>query len=103
MSLLTGRRVRAPETFYGARRDDLTAGFAIGVGILAGLAEGARTWLWIVRGVRRFDPAHGLLNFMMVVVEAAALGAIGGAVIGWAIGFAWERWHRRRRARRSSV
>ena len=92
------RRPRAPESFYRPRRNDLAAGFAIGTGILLALAQGARTWLLIVRGVRRLDPARGLWNFMVVVVEAAVVGAVAGALIGWAIGLAWERWHRARRA-----
>jgi membrane protein YqaA with SNARE-associated domain len=49
------------------------------------------------------NPAHGLLGFMLVVVEAAAVGALLGAGIGWMIGFGWERWHRRRRARRPAA
>lgn len=100
---MTTRRPRLPESYYQPRRNDLTAGFAIGTGILVALAQGARTWLLIVRGVRHLDPAHGLLSFMIVVVEAAAVGAVAGAAVGWAIGFAWERWHRRRRARRSAA
>jgi hypothetical protein len=96
-------RVRRPETYYGRRRDDLTAGFAIGAGIFVALLQGARTWLLIVRGVRRHDPARGLWNFMLVVVEAAVLGAFVGAVIGWLAGFLWERWHRWRRFRRTQA
>lgn len=92
---------RVPESYYRPRRDDLTAGFAIGLGILFALGQGARTWLLILRGVRRLNPAHGLWNFMLVVVEAAAIGALIGGAIGWLFGFAWERWHRWRRARRS--
>jgi membrane protein YqaA with SNARE-associated domain len=65
------------------------------------LAQGARTWLLILRGIRRFNAAEGLWHFMLVVVEAAVLGALVGAAMGWVLGFAWERWHRRRRARRS--
>lgn len=96
-----GRRARAPESYYRRRREDLTAGVAIGVALFFALAQGARSWLLIVRGVRRLDPAHGLWNFMLVIVEAATVGAVMGAAIGWLFGFAWERWHRWRRARRS--
>ena len=99
---MTARRPRAAESYYRPRRADLTAGFAIGAGIFLALAQGARTWLLIVRGVRRMSPAHGLLNFMIVVVEASAVGALLGAAVGWSIGFIWERWHRRRRARRTA-
>lgn len=99
---MIARRPRAPESYYRPRRADLTAGFAIGAGIFFALAQGARTWLLIVRGVRRMSPAHGLLSFMMVVVEAAVIGALLGAAIGWTIGLVWERWHRRRRARRTA-
>lgn len=94
-------RGRAPESYYHPRRADLTAGFAIGTAIFLALAQGARTWLLIVRGLRRHTPARGLWNFMLVVVEAAVLGAIIGAALGWTIGFVWERWHRARRARRT--
>lgn len=96
-------RVRRPESYYRPRRDDLTAGFAIAAGVFLAFAQGARSWLLIVRGVRRMNPAHGLLGFMLVVVEAAAVGALLGAGIGWMIGFGWERWHRRRRARRPAA
>ena len=99
---MTVRRPRAPESYYRPRRADLTAGFAVGAGIFLGLAQGARTWLLFARGVRRMSPAHGLLSFMVVVVEAAAMGALLGAAIGWTIGFFWERLHRRRRARRTA-
>ena len=99
---MTARRPRTPESYYRPRRNDLTAGFAIGAGIFLALAQGARTWLLIVRGVRRMSPAHGLLSFMLVVVEAAAAGALLGSAVGWTIGFVWERWHRRRRARRAA-
>lgn len=101
LPFVSRRRARAPENYYRRRRDDLTAGFAIGAGIFFALAQGARTWLLIVRGVRRLDPAHGLWKFIVVVVEAAVVGAVIGAVVGWSVGFAWERWHRWRRARSS--
>ena len=94
-------RARVPESYYRPRRNDLTAGCAVGVGIFLALVQGARTWMLIVRGVRRLDPARGLWNFMLVIVEAAIVGALVGAAIGWLLGFAWERWHRWRRARRA--
>ncbi|HEY2375902.1 MAG TPA: hypothetical protein VGH98_07985 [Gemmatimonadaceae bacterium] len=98
---LFSSRPRRPESYYRGRRDDFTAGFTIGAGILAAFMRGARYWLLIVRGVRRLDPAHGLLAFMWVVVKAAAVGALVGFAIGWTLGFLWEHRHRRRRARQA--
>jgi membrane associated rhomboid family serine protease len=71
----------------------------IGAAVFAALARGAQQWILIVRGVRRLDPARGLLAFMLVVVKAAVVGALVGFVLGWLLGSLWERWHRRRRAR----
>jgi hypothetical protein len=71
--------------------------------ILFGLARGAQSWLLIVRGVRRLDPARGLFAFMWVVAKATLLGAIVGFAMGWLLGFLWEVWHRRRRARRQAA
>lgn len=93
-------RDRRPESYYRPRRDDLAAGVTIAAGILAALAQGARHWLLIVRGVRRLDPAHGLWSFIWVVLKAACVGALIGFAIGWTLGYVWELWHRRRRARR---
>jgi len=96
-------RPRRPESYYRSRRDDFAAGLTIAGGILAALARGAQYWLLIVRGVRRLDPARGLFNFMWVVVKAACVGALIGFAIGWTLAFLWERWHRRRRARRQAA
>ena len=93
-------RARRPESYYRPRRDDLTAGVTIAAAIFAALVQGARYWLLIVRGVRRLDPARGLFAFMWVVVKAALIGALIGFAVGWSLGFLWELWHRRRRARR---
>ena len=93
------RRARRPESYYRPRRNDFAAGVTIGAAILAALARGAQQWILIVRGVRRLDPARGLLAFMWVVVKATVVGAFAGFVLGWLLGFLWERWHRRRRAR----
>lgn len=97
------RRPRRPESYYQPRRDDFAAGVAIAAGILAALTRGAQHWLLIVRGVRRLDPARGLWAFMWVVVKAAIIGALVGFALGWIAGFFWERWHRRRRARRHAT
>lgn len=97
------RQPRRPESYYQPRRDDFAAGSAIAAGILAALARGAQQWLLIVRGVRRLDPARGLLAFMGVVVKAALVGALVGFTLGWIAGFFWERWHRWRRARRHAT
>jgi membrane associated rhomboid family serine protease len=94
------RRPRRPESYYRSRREDFAAGLAITGGIFAALLRAVHQWLLIVRGVRRLDPAHGLLAFMWVVGKAACLGAAVGFAAGWLLGFLWERWHRRRRARR---
>jgi hypothetical protein len=99
MRMLRRRPVR-PETYYAPRREDFTAGVTIAGGILAALWRGAHQWLLIVRGVRRLDPAHGLWWFIWVVLKAALVGALCGYGIGWLSGYVWERWHRRRRARR---
>jgi hypothetical protein len=94
-------RPRQPESYYRPRRDDLTASVAIAGAIVAALMRGGRQWLLIARGVRHHDAAHGLLLYMWQVIEAAVAGAAVGVVMGWVLGFAWERWHRWRRARRS--
>jgi membrane associated rhomboid family serine protease len=96
-------RPRRPESYYRGRRDDLAAGVAIAAGIFAALVRGAQQWLLIVRGVRHLDPAHGLFNFMWVVVKAACAGALAGFAVGWTLGFVWEYWHRRRRAKRQAA
>lgn len=95
-------RPRRPESYYRSRRDDFAAGLTIAVGICAALMRGAQYWLLIVRGVRRLDPARGLWAFIWVVLKAAFAGAVIGFAIGWACGFFWEQWHRRRRARRAT-
>lgn len=95
-------RPRRAESYYRPRREDFTAGVAIGGGIFAALLRGAQYWLLIVRGVRRLDPARGLWLFMWVVIKAALFGAVCGYVAGWIAGFLWEHWHRRRRARRTA-
>src|SRR5256885_17220384 len=97
------RGQRRPESYYRPRRDDFAAGMTIAFGIFAAIMRGAQQWLLIVRGVRRLDPARGLLAYMWIVVKAACVGAAAGYVVGWVLGFVWERWHRRRRARRSTA
>ena len=97
------RLERRPESYYRPRREDFTAGMTIAAAILAALARGAQQWLLIVRGVRRLDPARGLFAYIWVVTKAACVGALIGFLIGWTLGLLWELWHRRRRARRSTV
>ena len=77
----------------------MAAGLAIAAGTLVALAEGAHQWLLIVRGVRRLDPARGLFWFIWVIVKAAFFGAVAGFIVGWMLGFGWERWHRWQRSR----
>jgi hypothetical protein len=99
---LFSSRARRPESFYRRRREDVAAGLTIGAGIFAALMRGAQYWLLVVRGVRRLDPARGLWAFIWVVAKAAFAGALLGFAIGWTLGFLWEQWHRRRRARRTA-
>jgi hypothetical protein len=92
-----------PESYYRPRREDFAAGMTIAFGIFAALLRGAQQWLLIVRGVRRLDPARGLFAYMWIVLKAAFVGAVVGYILGWSLGFLWEHWHRRRRARRRAA
>jgi hypothetical protein len=86
--------------FYEPRREQLTAGFAIGVGILICLWWSIATWSILFSGMRRGSPARGLADFIAAGIAGAVSGGMVGAVIGLAVGHIWETRHRRRRADR---
>jgi len=86
--------------FYEPRREHLTAGFAIGVGILVCLWWAIATWSILFSGMRRGSPGRGLLDFIVAAVAGAISGGMVGAVIGLTVGHVWETRHRRRRAER---
>lgn len=88
---------RKPESYYRPRRSDITAFCAIMAGIFGGLWAGASQWFLLLRGVRRDQASRGLFYFEFTIVRAVIVYAILGAALGWTIGFAWERWHRKRR------
>lgn len=92
-----------PESFYKPRRANLLAGCAIGLGLLAGLYQMATQWILLLRGVRRLEPARGLLGLELAIVKGVVIGAACGAVLGWVIGAVWEHRHRRRRVTQPSV
>jgi hypothetical protein len=71
--------------------------------LLVGLYQMATQWIFLLRGVRRLEPARGLLGLELAIVKGVVLGAVCGAAIGWAIGAVWEHQHRRRRTTQPSV
>lgn len=89
--------------YYPPRRDALTSGFAIGLGVLAALWWGAATWSAVLGGMRRGVVGRGLLDFETATVAGALAGGIAGAAIGLAIGHIWEKRHRRQRLARLSA
>lgn len=89
-----------PETYYAPRRRTIAESCIVAGGLLGGLWRGASTWLLLLRGLRRRNAAGGLFDLEWSVVKGAVFGALAGAAVGWIVGVAWERWHRRRRARR---
>lgn len=88
--------------FYEPRRAALIHAWAIGVAVLAGLWWGAATWSVVLFGMRRGVEANGLLDFEVATVVGALTGGALGAVIGLAVGHAWETGHRRARLDRMS-
>lgn len=91
------------DNYYPPRRDALTAGFAIGTGVLAALWWAGATWSVVLNGMRRGSMGRGLLDFEIAALAGALTGGVIGAVLGLAIGHVWERRHReRRRAHRPS-
>lgn len=90
--------------FYEPRRDALTNGFAVGVGVLGAIWWGTATWGVVLGGMRRGVAGRGLLDFEVATLAGACTGGVVGAVIGLAVGNAWERRHRRARiARRAAA
>ena len=88
--------------YYEPRREQLTAGFAIGVGVLLSLWWAMATWGIVFSGMRRGSPGRGLFDFIVAALAGAIAGGMIGAVIGLAAGHVWESRHRRRRAERQT-
>jgi len=88
--------------FYEPRRDQLTSGFAIGVGVFISLWWAIATWSALLGGVRRGSVGRGMFDFMTATVAGAITGGMVGAVIGLAVGHIWETRHRRRRRERQA-
>ena len=85
--------------FYEPRRDALTAGFAVGGGVLGGLWWGIATWGTVFMGMRRGVPGRGLLDFEVAAACGVCTGAVVGAAIGLIVGHVWEDIHRSSRRR----
>ena len=87
--------------FYEPRREALTSGVAIGMGVFSSLWWAAATWSVVFYGMRRGVVNRGLLDFEIAAAVGAAAGGVLGAVIGLGIGEWWERRHRRQRLARA--
>ncbi len=83
--------------YYEPRRDALTNGWAIGVGVFCSLWWAVATWGVVLTGMRRGVESRGLLDFEVAALVGALTGGVIGAVIGLAVGEVWERRHRRHR------
>ncbi len=89
--------------FYEPRRDMLTNGFAIAVGVFGALWWATATWGILFTAMRRGVPTRGLIDFVAAAIAGAISGGVLGGVIGLAIGHIWEKRHRRNRlAQRAS-
>lgn len=86
-------------SFYEPRRRVLTEGGAVIGGIAGGLAWGVSTWVVLAAAMWRGASTRGLVELETAVVVGVIVGAIDGAVLGRAVGWLWERRHRRRRMR----
>lgn len=86
--------------FYEPRRQALSEGFTVGVGVLGGLWWAAATWSVVLFGMRRKVATRGLFDFEISALVGALVGGVIGAVIGLVIGHFWEKRHRRRRMKR---
>lgn len=86
--------------FYEPRREALTNGGAIAVGVLCSLWWAAATWAVVFRGMERGVATRGLFDFIVAALMGALSGGVIGAVLGLAVGHLWEVQHRRRRTTR---
>lgn len=89
------RRRRAPESWYHPRRQNVTMGFIIVGGVFGAIRAGATEWQRINATE---DFARGFASYELAVALGAIEWAVVGAVLGWSIGYGWERWHRHRRS-----
>ncbi len=89
--------------FYPPRRAALIHGWAIGLGVFAGLWWGAATWSVVLFGMRRGVLTNGLVDFEVATTVGALTGGVVGAVVGLAVGHRWEASHRRARANRGGM
>lgn len=87
------------ESYYRTRRSDLRATLIVVFGLCGALYAGAREIMRLVYAIQVDEPAFGLSDLQYEVIKAAALWVIGGALVAWPLGAAWERWHRSRRMR----
>jgi pilus assembly protein TadC len=85
------------ESYYRTRRADVSGTLTVLFGVAFALYAGAAEVLRLVNGVRRFDPAYGLSDYMVEVIKAAIVGAVLGALVAELSGRIWERRHRARR------
>ena len=85
--------------FYAQRRTSIKDGVALLAFIAGWFAAAPYGWPYISRG---FDDggnaARGVFVFLVIVFIAGVISGALGLVVGGAIGAAWERYHRMRRA-----
>jgi GNAT superfamily N-acetyltransferase len=97
-TLTIGKGVVLSE-FYAQRRTSIKDGVALVAFIVGWFAAAPYGWPWISRG---FDDggnaARGVFIFLAIVFAAGVAAGLLGLVLGGAIGSAWERYHRSRRA-----
>lgn len=91
------RRGLEPESYYRPRRRDFTSGCAILAGVTGAFYAGATQWVLLSEAESNF--VVGFAKYQGAVALGAATFAAAGGAVGWTLGFLWERWHRRRRAR----
>jgi SAM-dependent methyltransferase len=96
-----GRRRPTPESWYEPRRHDLTTGIAVVAGVIGAFYAGATRWE--VLSDPDYSFAWSFAKYEAIVGFGAVAFAAAGAAIGWVSGELWERWHRRRRAKREAA